>query len=254
MEGMNNEKEQIDTEERQENIIEEKDIEELPKNNIEKKKGRKAPFIVGIIIGLVIGFVLFSPYLLDLFATESETQETQEPEIPIYENYTMYESEDIIIYKNENLNLQVTVKYYYSYEGYLYNIDYNADENGYEIVSIKYSPDELFSAILLNAESLTDLQIKWFNHTCKKILPIRHYEVSYFEEDLINFFNGELEVSIWYHGSDLGYNSSWTYNGSDKMVLGDTLDELFNNIYNESDNLSNYQLQWFEFMCKDELS
>lgn len=234
----------------------EEEIEEEPVEYKEKNKGRKAPLVVGIIIGIIIGFVLFSPNMIGLLYEESESEQQHqkgEPEIPIYENYIMFESEDTKTYRNENLTVQIVVEYYYTYDGLLYDINYYASHSfEVTITSNEDSPNDLLSAILQNSRDLTDNQLKWFNFTCKNILPIRHYVV-YFIGDSYDYLNNEIKVSIWYYGTDVGWDASWTYNNKDEILSNNTLDALFSDIEKHKTKMSSMQYEWFKYMCTVEL-
>ncbi|UCE73272.1 MAG: hypothetical protein JSV56_09580, partial [Methanomassiliicoccales archaeon] len=124
------------------------------------KKTNLSILIVGIVVGIVIG-VIISPFLSNLFNDKSET--------PIYQQYTEYEKENEIVYKNEKLN--VTIRHNFShgydiYRAYWINIH---GETG-DSYSWHQNKTLTLGAVLNNAVELLDVQLKWFEYMLTEVV------------------------------------------------------------------------------------
>ena len=121
-------------------------------NNIKPKTDRgriSILVIIRILTGIIIGAII-SPYINDLFASKT----------PIYEKYTRYESEDTIVYKNEEL--QVIITFYKQYRWF--------EAENQNMQTGGQSKEELYDHILQHPDKIFDNQLKWFDYMCHNII------------------------------------------------------------------------------------
>ena len=104
---------------------------------------------IAILIGIIIGAII-SPYINDLFTSKT----------PIYEEYTRYESEDTIVYKNEELKVLIT----FDKESRWFEAE-NQD-----VHTIGHSSGELYDNVLNYSDNFSDNQLKWFEYMCNNVI------------------------------------------------------------------------------------
>jgi hypothetical protein len=150
MEGLDiddryNEEKDLDTEEIKEDT--EEGIEDIQKDKSIIINNPALPIILMFIVVIIGPFTyLYISGIMD--------------EKPIYQQYTKYETHDIIVYKNEKLHVQIT----YDKDTLWYEAE-NPDMH-----TIGQTPGELYSNIIRYSEHLSDEQIRWFDYMCNEIL------------------------------------------------------------------------------------
>lgn len=132
-------------------------VQQIPLKTI---RGMIILIVLGMIIMFITGMIL-SPFLFN-YATEEE---------PIYQQYTEFEGEYRLVYKNDKLNVTITRKPapYQAYQ-YLYDAEW-VDIDGLDSNAYNYStPSALYNAILEYAEEITENQLKWFDYMFKSVI------------------------------------------------------------------------------------
>lgn len=126
--------------------------EKVDHDNITPKTDRgriSILIIIGILTGIIIGAII-SPYINDLFASKT----------PVYEEYTRYESEDTIVYKNEELHVIITFDKNSRW--------FEAENQDYH--TIGHSSGELYDNVLNYSDNFSDNQLKWFEYMCNNVI------------------------------------------------------------------------------------
>lgn len=132
----------------------------------EKGKGKNIALIVIVVIILVALWLLI-PNISKLAEPETESKEKE-----IYEEYEEFNTQNITVYKNEELNVTLTREYnprgnFTSFEAEWVNI-------WGRLSSVRErSPKVVYNGILREAESLESDQIRWFEYMIENVVRQR---------------------------------------------------------------------------------
>ena len=126
------------------------------------KGKRKTILFIALMVIILVALWLLIPNIPGLLEPEEEDKQ-------IYQQYEVFETENVTTYKNVKLNVTLTREYHLrgnftGYEAEWVNILGNFSS------AKGRSPETLHDEILRNAESLTSDQIRWYEYIIKNVI------------------------------------------------------------------------------------